>query len=166
MLSSLARWARPILLTTASLLTLGASLIVFDLPDMGWAVYAIGHVAGLLAFPAAAQVHRARMDQLSWWALGVLLIALVLVLPAAFLNVVPILAGIVAWVALGLFGLATWRVHAIATPASVLFVLAALLGLTTELGWFSVLGWAGAVILAAFGLVWIASGIEQDTPRA
>jgi hypothetical protein len=170
------RRARRLLLVTAALLALGALLFVTGLPLVGWSVYVPGHLGLLAALPAMAAVYRASFDWLSWGTFGGLYVGVMLGVPVALIVlshyaqdpgareavmpyvVTPLgtVAGLVTWVGLGLFGLATLRVRALPRGASVLFVVAALLGLPAELRTFTVFAWGLGVVVASIALVWLA----------
>jgi hypothetical protein len=74
----LARWARPLALVSALLLLIGITLTGLNLLLVGWSVFAVGHVAAILAFVAICAAARGRMDAWTWLGLGVLVVGLVL----------------------------------------------------------------------------------------
>jgi hypothetical protein len=71
-------------------------------------------------------------------------------------------AGIVAWLGLGLMGLATLISRSMPALPAALFVVAAIVALPAEWGLFGVAAWALAIVLASVALVIIAS----DQPQA
>lgn len=178
----LARYARPILLVTAALLTVGAMLTVFGMPLVGWTIYGVGYLGLLVALPAIVAVNRSKMDGWSWLTFGVLYVGIVLGVPVMLMvlghyaqnpavhdalmpyAILPIgmFAGIIAWVGLLLFGLATWRAEVLPTGAAVMFVIAGAVALPAELGLLTAFFWAFAILLASFGLVWVATSVPES----
>jgi hypothetical protein len=175
-LDSLARYARPLLLLVASLLAIGAGLILLGMPLAGWTLYGLGYLGLLLALPAAAAVYWTALNGWSWVWFAMLCIGVLLGLPVMLMGVVGamesatapdlaeaveltplgIIAGLLTWVGLGLFGLAAYRAGALPLGGAVLFTIAAIVAVPAELGVFAAFAWAFGVILAALGLVWIA----------
>ena len=177
----LAHWARPILFVTSVLLLVGASVTVMGMPLIGWGLFGVGLVGALLAFPAAVAVNRGAMDWLAWLALGVLLVGIVLSIPVLAMvwwryvenpalhdavmprAVMPLgmWAGVVFWAGVMLFGLATWRTWSLPLASSIVFIIAAALGLDAELGWLPTWGWGLAVVFLASGLAWVAATLSE-----
>jgi hypothetical protein len=176
MLDWLARYARPILLWVPVLLAAGAMVTVLGLPLVGWAMYGAGYIGLMVALAAVVAVYRGPMDWFAWVSFGVLYVGLLIGLPVLLImlghyaqnpelheaampfRVTPLgmIAGVVTWVGLALFGWAMYRVRAFPTAAAVVFVVAAVLGLGAEFSLFAPAAWGLAVILVAYALVWIA----------
>lgn len=182
LMDSLARYARPILLSVAALLALGALLTITGMVLFGWTIYALGHLGLLVALPALVAVYRRRMDTLSWITLAILAVGVVLGVPVALmvwghyaqnpavhdalmpLAITPLglWAGLITWIGLGVFGLATYRAYALPRGGSVLLVVAALIAIPAELGAFIVFAWGIAIVIAALALVWVAPEAEPE----
>lgn len=176
LLGWLARYARPILLWVPVVLAGGAMVTVMGLTLAGWAIYAVGYAGLVVALAAAVAVYRGPMDWFAWVSVGVLYVGLVLGLPVVIImlghyaqnpnlheavmpfKVTPLgmIAGVVTWVGLALFGWAAYRVRAFPTAAAVVFVVAAVLGLLAEFAVLAPVCWGLAIILTAYALVWIA----------
>lgn len=175
--AALVRYARPILLLVSGALTLGVMLTLFGMPLIGWTIYGIGYLGVLTAFAAVAAVYRSRFDWFAWLTLGILYVGLVLGVPVVLMLwahyaenpgvgdalmpyvMLPIAmyAGVIAWLGLGLFGIAAWRLRALPTWAAVWFVAAAIAAVPAEFGMFSLSVWVLGILLASIGLVVIAS---------
>ena len=176
MLDWLARYARPILLWVPVLLAAGAMVTVLGLLLVGWAMYGAGYVGLLVALAAVVAVYRGPMDWFAWLSFAVFYVGLLIGLPVLLImlghyaqnpdlrealmpfRVTPLgmIAGVVTWVGLALFGWAMYRVRAFPTAAAVVFVVAAVLGVGAEFAVFAPAAWGLAVILTAYALVWIA----------
>ena len=174
---ALVRYARPILLVVSGALTLGVLLTLFRMPLIGWSIYGLGYVGLLVAFAAVTAVYRRKFDWFAWLTLGILYVGLFLGIPVVLMllgqyaaapgvddplmpfTVLPIamVAGILAWLGLGLFGLAGWRLRALPTWAAVLFVAGAIAAVPAEFGYFSFAIWTLGILLASVGMVVIAS---------
>lgn len=173
----LIRYARPILLLVSSALALGVMLTFFGMPLLGWTIYGIGYLGVLVSFAAVVAVYRSRFDWFAWLTLGILYVGLLLGVPVMLMLwgyyaenpaardalmpyvMLPIgmYAGIIAWLGLGLFGIAAWRLRALPTWAAVWFVAAAIAAVPAEFGMFSLSAWVLGILLASIGLVVIAS---------
>ena len=180
--ASLVRYARPILLGVAGLLTLGAVLTIFGMTLVGWTIYGFGYVGALLAFAVVARLYYVGMGWLARLCFAVFYVGLVLGVPVMAMVwgyyaanptvhdalmpyvMLPIgmFAGIVAWLGLGLMGLATLISRSMPALPAALFVVAAIVALPAEWGLFGVAAWALAIVLASVALVIIAS----DQPQA
>ena len=174
--------ARPILLVVAGLLTIGAVLTVFGMTLVGWTIYGIGYFGALVAFAAVAALYFRGMGWLARAAFVVFYVGLVLGVPVMLMlwgfyannptvhdalmpyAMLPIgmFAGIIAWLGLGLFGLATWISRSVAAVPAALFVVAAVVALPAEWGLFGTGAWALGIVLASIALVIIAA----DQPQA
>ncbi len=181
MLDRLARYARPILLVVPGLLTVGAFVTIIGLPLIGWTIYGVGYVGLLVALPAVIAVYRASLDRVALVAWAVLYVGVVLGLPVMAmvwvfyaqdptvheallpyaLTPLGMLAGVVAWVGLALFGLAAYRVRGLPTGPAWLFVVAAVIAVLAEVGIFVVAMWGLAILLASIALVWLAPTPES-----
>ncbi|CAN5573757.1 hypothetical protein BH23CHL6_BH23CHL6_08650 [soil metagenome] len=180
-LDSLARYARPILLVVAGLLAVGVMLAVLGMPLLGWGIFGIGWLGLLIALPAVVGVYRVSMDWFAWVALAVLYAGIVLMIPVVVVmwghyaenpalqevlmagdEVAPLglVAGIVAWVGLVLFGWAAYRVRLIPRGGAVLFMIAGVLALLAEMAVLAPVMWVLGILLAACALVWIAPETE------
>jgi hypothetical protein len=181
LLGRLARYARPLLLIVPGLLTIGASLLLLALPILGWSLYGLGLLGLLLALPAVAATYRTTLDRLSWVALGLFYIGVVLGVPVALLmlnhhvqnptlnelvmprdvTLLALLPGLLAWVGLAVFGLAAWSSRAVPRGGAVLLVVGAVLAFAAEIGFLVPVMWAFGVIVASIGLVWLAPPEER-----
>lgn len=177
----LIRYAQPITLLVAALLTSGAMLTVLRLPLVGWSLYAIGYVGLLLSLAGLAAFYRPSFTQVGWALLGLLYLGLLIGLPIVLIlwsyyaqNIQTpdaVLAREVAQLALlksaawlGLLLFALWALSSGALPraASLLLGAGALIALAAELGLLGVFSWAFGIIVLSVGLVW---GAPQPEPR-
>jgi len=69
-------------------------------------------------------------------------------------------AGVVAWVGLVLFGWAAYRVRLLPRGGAVLFMIAGVLALLAEMAVLAPVMWVLGILLAASALVWIAPETE------
>jgi hypothetical protein len=172
----LIRYARPILLWVPVVLAAGAMVTVLGLPLIGWIMYGVGYVGLLLSLAAVVAVYRGPMDWFAWVSFGVLYVGLLIGLPVLLImlghyaqnpdlgepsmpfTVTPLgmIAGVVTWIGLALFGWAMYRVRALPTAGAVVFVVAAVLGLLAEFAVLAPVAWGLAIILTSYALVWIA----------
>lgn len=179
-LNLLARNAPPLLLVVAGLLALGAVLAMVGLPLAGRVVYGLGHLGMLLVLPAVAAVYHASIDRLTWIGLAVVYVGVVLSIPVVLMlaghhldspadkdallgyQLSPLggLAGAVMWAGFAFVGVAAYSARALPRGGAVAFVLAAVLALPAELGVLGIPAWALGVVIASFGLAWIASTDE------
>ncbi len=181
LLDSLARFARPLLLFVAALLTLGALLAVTGMVLLGWAIYALGFVGLLVALPAVAAVYRPSMDWACWVTFAILYVGVVLGVPAVAvllgryaqdpalellmpraLGSLAMWPGVIAWAGFGLFGLAMNRLPTFPRGGAVLLAIASLLAIPAEFGLLIPFAWAVAVILASLALVWVAPETQPE----
>jgi hypothetical protein len=180
-LDLLARNAHPLLLIVAGLLTLGAVLAMLGVPLAGWAIYGLGHLGLLLALPAVAAVYRASMDRLTGIGLAVMYVGVVLGIPVVLMllgyhldnpaardalmgyQLTPLggLAGVVMWAGFAFVGVAAYSARSLPRGGAIAFILAAVLALPAELGVLGIPAWALGVLIASFGLAWIASPDEE-----
>lgn len=176
LLDWLARYARPILIWVPVVLAAGAMVTVMGLVLGGWTMYAVGYVGLIVAFAAVAALHRGLFDWFAWVSFAVLMVGLLLGLPVLLIvwdyysqnpslhealmpfRVTPLgmIAGVVMWVGLALFGWALYRVRAVPTAGAVAFVIAAVLGFLAEFNVLAPVAWGLAVVITAYALVWIA----------
>jgi hypothetical protein len=174
------RLARPYVLTVAALLLGGVLLTGLNLLLIGWSAYAIGHIGAIFAFILIARANRARMDAWAWLGLGVLIVGLVLALPQiaqiwvdytatptgitmytpSETPPIGLLAELVTWIGLCFYGLAARGARALPAGVGWWFVAAAAVGLLAAVAVIAPLWWVAAVLLVAFGLAWIGSGLE------
>ena len=189
LLDWLARHARPTLIWVPVLLATGALVTVMGLPLIGWTIYGVGHVGLLVGFAALVAVHRASFDWFAWVAFGVLSAGLLVGLPVLLIVwghyaanpglremimpavVTPLGAiyAVVTWIGLALVGWAGYLVRALPTAGAVAFIIAAVLALPAEIGWFAPVAWLVGILIAASALVWVAplpavSTASRQTP--
>ena len=166
-------WARPLSLIAALALMVGVILTGLNLLLWGWTVYAVGHVAAILAFIAVSAASRERFDPWTWLALLVLVLGLVLALPQivaiwqAYAAPSPgrdmelpvwtpplgLTAELVTWVGVAFFGLAARGVHALPKGIGWVMVGAAVIGIIAALYIVSPYAWVGAMLLLAMSVM-------------
>jgi hypothetical protein len=180
------RWARPLSLVAALALIVGVTLTGLNLLLWGWTVYAVGHVAAIVAFGAVGAANRQRMDGWTWAGLLVLVVGLVIGLPQVaaiwrtyseplcgltLLNRCGVMelpvwtaplglaAELVTWAGAAFFGLAGRGNHVLPRGVGWLLVIAAVIGVIAALYIVSPYGWVAAMLLLAASL--LAIGVSR-----
>ncbi len=176
----LARFCRPLLLASGTLLVAGLLLTGLNMLVIGWSVYAIGYLGLMLAVIAVAAVNRERMDGWSWAGLVVLMVGLLIGLSSiasiwstyaqtGFAGAPMLLpvdapplgyAGeLITWAGIAFFALAARGAKVLSSPVAWAFVAASVIGLLAAFRALAPMWWVLAILIVALVVLWMGAAM-------
>ena len=184
---SLARFCRPLLLVSGTLLVAGLVLTGLNMLVIGWSVYTVGYIALMLALLAVAAVNRERMDGWSWAGLAVLFVGLVIGLTSLAsiwssyaqtglagapmrlpVDAAPLgYAGeLITWAGLAFFALAARGAKVLPGPIAWAFVAASVIGLLAAFRALAPMYWVLAILIVALVVLWMGAAMADHAGAA
>ena len=172
----LARFSRPLLLASGTLLVGGLLLTGLNMLVIGWSVYAVGYIGLMLALLAIAAANRERMDGWSWAGLAVLLVGLLIGLTSLVsiwsayaqtglagapmrlpVDAAPLgYAGeLITWAGLAFFALAARGAKVLSGPVAWALVAASVIGLLAAFQALAPMYWVLAILIVALVVLWM-----------
>ncbi|HYI21989.1 MAG TPA: hypothetical protein VEX62_05055 [Candidatus Limnocylindrales bacterium] len=184
---ALARFCRPLLLASGTLLVGGLLLTGLNMLVIGWSVYAIGYIGLMLALLAVAAANRERMDAWSWFGLVVLFVGLVIGLSSVAsiwgaysetgfagapmrlpVDAAPLgYAGeLITWAGLAFFALAARGAKVLSGPVAWAFVAASVIGLLAAFRALAPMYWVLAILIVALVVLWMGAAMAAHAGAA
>jgi len=184
---ALARFCRPLLLASGTLLMGGLLLTGLNMLVIGWSVYAIGYIGLMLALLAVAAANRERMDAWSWFGLVVLFVGLVIGLSSVAsiwsaysetgfagapmrlpVDAAPLgYAGeLITWAGLAFFALAARGAKVLSGPVAWAFVAASVIGLLAAFRALAPMYWVLAILIVALVVLWMGAAMAAHAGAA
>ncbi len=183
----LARYCRPLLLASGTLLVAGLLLTGLNMLVIGWSVYAVGYIGLMLALLAIAAAKREHMDGWTWAGLAVLLVGLLIGLSSLVsiwsayaqtglagapmrlpVDAAPLgYAGeLITWVGLAFFALAARGAKVLSGPVAWTLVAASVIGLLAAFRALAPMYWVLAILIVALVVLWMGAAMPDRVGAA